>query len=313
MPNGHTRDTKIAKKGLTYHEIWQKSLKIVETVEKSPFVQKVVIFTECDLMKLWFEPISQVENKLNLKIKAGINKNIPFKEFLIQVTNKTFPLLTNNKGFKQTQLLELVKKQKINALLTISGYCEPNVLNNFKIFSIKENDTVKHTNEIKNQMVNVPFLALLLTEPKLKFQLTGIEKVYLYPTSDLNQFSQKSKNLLQIIKENQHQQHMVSFLKCVTNFFIGSLSFCPNSYKQHLVISKTDFFGLDWTRFQGSFSINEDITICTFNNNQYFCNNLHNHFNIISSARTIFLHFSIGIAKWTEGELRICNTGEDKS
>ena len=310
LKSGQTRDTKIERKGLTHNEVWQKSLDIVKKIEQSPFIQKVIIFTECDLSKMWFLPISNLEKKLNLTIKPEINKNMPLKQFMVKTAIKTFPLLTNYEGFKETQLLDLVKKQQINALLTISGHCQPNILGNFKIFTTKEKKKINYTNEIKDKIVSVPFLSLLLNEKKLNFHLTCVTKVYLFPTSDLNPFSEKSKDLLKMINDNRDHKLIVSFLKSISNFFIGSLSFSPNSYKQHHVLSKTDFFNLDWARFQGSFSINEDISICTFNNNSNFSNNIHNHFNIISLARGFFLEFAIGIAKWTKGELKLCNTGK---
>lgn len=310
MTPGHTRNTVIPKKNMSHSDNWKKSLEIVEKVKQSKFVDKVVIFTECELTKYWFSPISLLEKKINITIKSGINKNIPLKDFILKTASTKFPLLTNNIGFKEKDLLHLVKTQQINALISISGHCDSHILKDFKIFSTKKNNKVIYTNEIQNKMVTVPFLSLLLTEPKLNFELTSVEKIFLYPNCDINPFKDKSQDLLQMINEFKNHKTLTSFLKSTSNFFIGSLSFNPNSYKNHQIMAKTDFLNLDWTNFQGSFSLNEDISICTFNNKQHFSNNLHNHFNVISFAKSVFLHFCLGLAKWTEGELRICNTGE---
>ena len=310
MTQGHTRNTVMPKKNLSYEQNWQKTLAIVEKLKQSPFVEQVIIFTECQLAQYWFSPVSQLEKKFNLSLKPQINKNLPLRDFILKTASKKFPLLTNNMGFTQADFLHLVKTQQINALICISGHCEPHILKDFKIFTTRDKNEVKYTNEITNKMVTVPFLSLLLNESKLKFILTDIHKIYIYPNCDFNPFKDKSEHLLQMIADYKSQKTIITFLKNISNFFIGSLCYNPNSHKNHQILSKTDFFSMDWTRFQGSFSVNEDLSICTFNKNQSFTNNIHNHFNIISFAKTIFLHFATGIAKWTKGELRICNTGK---
>ena len=314
MKSGHTRDTKMnriyKKEYLSYEENWQRSLEIVKKVQQSPFVDQVVIFTECQLAEYWFSPVSHLEKKLNLSLKSGINKTIPLKNFIVETASTQFPLLKKNQGFKETELLHLVKNENINALISISGYCDAHILKEFNIFAIKDDQKTIYTNEITQKIVTVPFLSLLLKEKSLNFNLTSIEKVYLYPNCHFNPFKEKSEHLLQMINDHKSHESIVGFLKNINNFFIGSLSFNPNSYKSKQVISKTDSVNMDWTKFQGSFSLNEHFSICTFNNNQHFLNNIHNHFQLISYAKSVFLHFATGVAKWTDGELRICNTGE---
>ena len=201
-----------------------------------------------------------------------------------------------------------MKNKKINALTCISGYCDSHILKEFNIFAIKDNQKTIYTNEITNRIVTVPFLSLLLKEKSVNFNLTSIEKVYLYPNHHFHPFKEKSEQLLQMINDHKSHKSIVAFLKNIINFFIGSLSFNPNSYKSQQILSKTDYVNMDWTKFQGSFSSNENFSICTFNNNQHFTNNIHNHFQLISYAKSVFLYFANGVAKWTDGELRIATS-----
>ena len=103
MKSGHTRDTKMnriyKKEYLSYEENWQRSLEIVKKVQQSPFVDQVVIFTECQLAEYWFSPVSHLEKKLNLSLKSGINKTIPLKNFIVETASTQFPLLKKKPRF----------------------------------------------------------------------------------------------------------------------------------------------------------------------------------------------------------------------
>ena len=111
-----------------------------------------------------------------------------------------------------------MKNKKINALTCISGYCDSHILKEFNIFAIKDNQKTIYTNEITNRIVTVPFLSLLLKEKSVNFNLTSIEKVYLYPNHHFHPFKEKSEQLLQMINDHKSHESIVGFLKNIIIF-----------------------------------------------------------------------------------------------
>ena len=315
LPPNHSFDESRhpLKTKFTYKEINEKSLAIVNLVSKSPFISKMEIISECDVIYFWDKPLWEFAHKFSLPLKPNVDKNATFKSIMIKTTTLYFPLLQKHgKGMTDISLsrvITAIKKNSISGLISVSGFCPDNhpSLGNLKVFSHKKSGKMVNSNTIENGLLTIEFLSFLLNEKQLSFNLKDIHTLYLYPNAKQATFYDPSNQILNLADTNEDDT-IKPFLKSISNFFIGSLAYNPNRYQKTVIINKNQLITTNLKGFKGSKPLTNDHCFGFFSHNKPYVNASHNNFFLVFQARLKWLQFHVKLKRFLNIQILSQNT-----
>ena len=300
-------------KKIPYADVREETRRINDSITQSTLCSRHISIWECDIIRLWFEPLSKFAKEFDIAIKTE-KEGLTLGEACQITADDHFPLLSCRKKLTMQTVIDYIKRGYLNGFVVLSGSLGPISQEIFRTFppfaTVNQRGKITGTFEITDQVLTTEFLSYLLNKADFSpvdFFVKNISLIYEYqkPTKPL--FHQPAVNVLSILQQIKETPPVELkgtnwynlLLKALSNNFIGSLSQDRTHFPKSLLMHEEDFFGLRHMKnFINTQEISEKFYISSFSNLTPNCNLIHLHYQILLKGKlemlklfAFFFHF----------------------
>ena len=282
------------KKGQSYLQVNNESIKNQERVSTSRCYNKHIVITECCVLRFFYKPLSEFTSYLNLPIKSAFEK-VTFCQKLEETAQHYFPLLKERKKLSTKTIIEKIKGGDVNGFFNVTCTMGKNGRKNLGImqpFCYKD-DNMKTENsyEVVGKTVASNLLKFLLNYELLSdFKIVKIHYFWEYKKSVDPIYESTRNKIMKLLCTKKDNSVYCKLLKEGMNSAIGRFGFKKSKYSKTLVMGNEDLLSISQLKnLISSTPVNDFMTLMHFKQNCQTHNISHIHCQVLAHGRCIIL------------------------